>query len=169
MHVSCIYHKSTLNSFLNWDFKFSWGLELRRKQRCTAHVFLRTYVKSSTGTINHDKVFLYILCALQHYHNDCFWDFLIKKYSRPIWILGTNEYKMWKNKETLVLSKALIQELYLYFILFLISYSLVHNIGICLEYFMDKNLKISCALHCETTYHTRAIITRSWLETALEY
>ena len=28
--------------------------------------FLRTYVKSSTGTINHDKVFLYYLCALQH-------------------------------------------------------------------------------------------------------
>ena len=78
--------------------------------------------------------------SIQYTHNGCLWEFLSKMYLRQISFLGTNENKIWKNNSTLVMSILKVDKLIMP-LFFLISYSLVPKIEICLKYFMDKNSK----------------------------
>ena len=72
-------------------------------------------------------------------HNGCYWEFLSEKYLIQIWILGTKELEIRNSKDTFVVS--ILKVDYFVAICFQISYSLVPRIGICLKYFLDKNLK----------------------------
>ena len=74
------------------------------------------------------------------FHYCSFSEFLPKNYLRPNSILGTNKLTISENKNTvcIAISKVKITMSPLFF---LISYSLVPKIEICLEKFLDKSSK----------------------------
>ena len=76
----------------------------------------------------------------RHCHNGCFGEFLAKKYLWKISILSSNKNKIWKNKGTICMP-ILKVDIKILPLIFLISFSMVPKIEICLIYVLDKNPK----------------------------
>ena len=73
-------------------------------------------------------------------HFGRFGQFLSINHLRQITIVGTKEYKIGKNEGTLVITTFKIDRMKVP-LFFLILYSLVSKIEICLKYFLDKNFQ----------------------------
>ena len=72
-------------------------------------------------------------------HNGCFWDFLSKKYLRQISILGTNKWKIWKSKSSIVMPILKLTTGQLYSFRFPIHWCL--KLSFVWNDFLDKNSK----------------------------